>query len=103
MRLPRYAYMKEGDLVPGLPPKWMGYSDEGADMTIFPNKAPPGSGWQEHLWFRKKLRAHSIEQMRVTLASEIKDREFGADCYTAQIAAEIGQMQAKSDELKKAP
>jgi hypothetical protein len=103
MRLPRYAYMKEGDLVPGLPPKWMGYSDEGADMTIFPNKAPPGSGWQEQLWFRKKLRAHSIEQMRVTLASEIADREFGADCYTTQIAAAIKQMQAKSDELKKAP
>jgi len=102
-RLPRYAYMKEGDLVPGLPAKWMGYSDEGADMTIFPNKAPPGSGWQEQLWFRKKLRAHSIEQMRVTLASEIADREFGADCYTTQIAAAIKQMQAKSDELKKAP
>ncbi len=102
-RLPRYAYMKEGDLVPGLPPKWMGYSDEGADMTIFPNKAPPGSGWQEQLWFRRKLRAHSIEQMRVTLASEIADREFGADCYTTQIAAAIKQMQAKSDELKKAP
>lgn len=98
-RLPRYAYMKQGDLVTGLPPKWMGYSDEGAAMTIFPNIAAPGSGWQDQLWFRQKLRAHSIEQMRVTLASEIDDRAFGADCYTTQIAAEIRRLQIESDAL----
>ena len=99
-RLPRYAYMKQGDLVPDLPPKWMGYSDEGAETRVFSNCAPPGSRWQDDLWFRQKLRAHSIEQMRVTLASEVEDTEFDAGCYTSQIAAEIKKIQAQSDALK---
>ena len=102
-RLRRYAYMKEGDLVTELPPKWMGYSDEGAATTVFPNPAALGSGWKEQLWIRQKLRAHSIEQMRVTLASEVQDATFDADCYTAQIAAAIKAIRAQSDALEKGP
>ncbi|HMO76455.1 MAG TPA: lipase family protein [Sphingopyxis sp.] len=102
-RLPRYAYLKSGDIVPKLPPKWMGYSDEGAEFIAFPNSAAKDSGWQEQLWFRQKMRAHSIEEMRVTLASEVVDGNADPHCYSACIAAEIGNLRAQGAALPRPP
>jgi len=65
-RQPRYAFVRPLDLVPHLPCRWMGYSDEGARIHLLPSGAKTGSGADavSHIFYHRNFEPHAIESYR---------------------------------------
>lgn len=74
-----YSFVMECDLVPSLPPKWMGFADAGLETTMLGVENPSGYGFLKKMKFVGRLVArkiafwepHSIEKYRHSLGVKI--------------------------------
>lgn len=94
-RQPRYSYARPADLVPHLPPRFMGYSDAGAVTSLLPSEQPRSSGW--NVLARGFIRGmdfvepHSMEGHR-TLIGRVVDEPFDEHVYIAALETMGGQL-----------
>jgi hypothetical protein len=93
-RLPRYAYVRPLDPIPHTPPRWLGYSDEGAQVFSLPPGSMKRGGWAS-LWDvvrSRSLREHSIEGHRRLLGEavgEIFPERVYVDALVAHMNARL--------------
>jgi hypothetical protein len=88
--LPRYSYVRPFDIVPHLPPRILGFSDDGAITTVLPSSMK-----QERFAssLRYWVRRHSIEQHAMEehrrLAGQIVGEAFAGTVYIDAIFTEL--------------
>ncbi|CAN5587640.1 hypothetical protein BH10PSE14_BH10PSE14_33610 [soil metagenome] len=89
-RLRRYAYVRPLDLVPHAPPRWLGYSDAGATLSVLPPGAVARGGWRSllHTISHRSAEHHFMEGIRALLG-RVVDEVFPERVY---IDALIQQM-----------
>lgn len=80
-RLSRYHFTRSGDFVPHVPPRFYGFSDEGAELYVLPDDARHLSGIRSlFASLRKGFAQHSIEGHRALLGAAISN-EFAPQVY----------------------
>ncbi|HEX8624766.1 MAG TPA: lipase family protein [Allosphingosinicella sp.] len=89
-RLPRYAYVRPLDPIPHAPPRWLGYSDQGAQTFSLPPGSSRRGGWAS-LWAvlrSRSLSEHSIEGHR-RLLGEVVGEVFPERVYVDALVAHM--------------
>lgn len=81
-RLPRYTYARALDPVVHLPPRLLGFSDEGAIATVLPASDTRRGGWASiwHTASRRTAEHHSVEGLR-RLAGDAVGESFPERVY----------------------
>lgn len=87
---PRYVYVRPADLVPHLPPRFMGYSDHGGQFETLPVGEKRRPGWRvlyDGIVGRLNFAApHSMEAHRALLGAQIGE-PFDSKAYAAALEA----------------